>query len=626
MKYNNREINEMVSRILSEEIEDKSEFFADKIEDEMGSSEIDKSACDYHMKKFGPNNERTIKFCGTERGEELDETKELTKKQKENLDVAKPKGKLTKDDFEKLRSMNNKKQMDEFFFTDDEESETEDFGQYHGDEREDREAEMMSKNEPTYVGRGLEDNKRGKKFGSFANSDVWYMDDDRQFSGPFDFDYEEEEFDEFEPMYAKHGKNTRWFAPGEEGKKMFDTYKKHHGGPLIVRTRIEDDMVNNDEVLYEIEVEENEMEEGNPFAYAAKKAKEDGKKEFEIGGKKFPVEETKGKVCKKCGMKNCKCKHAKVEEGKEKWIQKTDMNKGALHKKLGIPSDEKIPNNLLSKLKKELMSKAEGDKKLSSSDSKLLKQVNMAKTLKNIKESTRNLNLTEDELVDLIENIVREEKKDEKNKIISKSKNNITGKEATGLRKTEKVLSKNKKEGDDYFKDLTKKLTDYLKKGSKAGYEMSPKSFPKQNGQIDKDMKKKAYKASNAVEEYVENFAYPGMENLHYDEIKPNEEWLTDNLEGSSRTGNNPEWANAEPTDLGKKVNNKRKKNLYQKEKHKSYNRYTQPIDQAGEHEGESSLDSMFAKLESTSEKSKQRIDEDLQKIKNLISYDRKTQ
>ena len=599
MKYNNREINQMVSKILSEEIEDKSEFFADKIEDEMGSSDFDKSACDYHMETFGPDNERTIKFCGKSMGGEmgLEESKKLTRKQEKYLDFAEPKGKLTKADFEKVRSKSKKKEMDEFFWP-DEESE-EDFGDYRGDESEEREAEMLSKNEPTYVGRGLEDNKRGKKFGSFMGSDEWYMEDDRQFTQPFDFDYDEEEFDEFEPFFEKHGKDTTWFADSgwgasSGGKKLFDKYKEHHGGPFIVRTRIEDDMGNNDEVLYEIEVEENEMEEG--------------------------------KVCKKCGMKNCKCKHVKVEEGKEKWIQKTDMNKGALHKKLGIPSDEKIPNNLLSKLKKELMSKAEGDKKLSSSDSKLLKQVNMAKTLKNIKESTRNLNLTEDELVDLIENIVREEKKAEKNKIISKSKNNITGKEATGLRKTEKVLSKNKKEGDDYFKDLTKKLTDYLKNGSKAGYEMNPKSFPKQNGQLDKDMKKKAYKASNAVEEYIENFAYPGMENLHYDEIKPNEEWLTDNIEGSSRTGNNPEWANAETTELGKKVNNKRKKNLYQKEKRKSYNRYTQPIEQAGEHEGEDSLDSMFAKLESTSEKSKQRIDEDLEKIKNLISYDRKTQ
>jgi len=68
-------------------------------------------------------------------------------------------------------------------------------------------------------------------------------------------------------------------------------------------------------------------------------------------------------------------------------------------------------------------------------------------------------------------------------------------------------------------------------------------------------MDKKAYTPSKAVEEYIENFAYsPGMENLSYDEIKPNDDWMEMNIEGSAKTGNGP-GANAIDTGLGKKIN-----------------------------------------------------------------------
>jgi hypothetical protein len=154
---------------------------------------------------------------------------------------------------------------------------------------------------------------------------------------------------------------------------------------------------------------------------------------------------------------------------------------------------------------------------------------------------------------------------------------------------------------------------------------MEPKHFPKGNGQLAK-MNKKAYKPSEAVEEYIENLAYPGLQNLDYDEIKPNEEWVENNLVGSSKTGNNNEWANAEDTGYGKKMNDIRKNNLYSKEKKRSYKRVTQPVDEAGEGEGEKTLDNMFAKLESTEEKKNKLVKEEMNKMMNFITYNRKTQ
>jgi hypothetical protein len=351
----------------------------------------------------------------------------------------------------------------------------------------------------------------------------------------------------------------------------------------------------------EEDIEEQETEEGNYFSGQRADAMKKGEDSFEVDGKTYPVKES------------VKKKETKEER---KWIQKTEMKKGALHKKLNVPEDEKIPQAKLKSLKKELMKKGEGDKKLSDSDSKLLKQVNLALTLKGLKENVQTLQLTEDELIDMIEKIISEQK----------IKSNIQMKTPIGLREVEKANKKTGQETSQQVKDVTKKLKEYLKDGSKEDFTMDPKHFPQGNGELDEKMTKKAYKPSDAVEEYIENFAYPGLENTHYDEIKPNDKWLEDNLVGSSKTGNNPEWANAIKTEVGEKANNKRKANLYQKEKNRSYKRVKQPVDTAGEGKGEKSLDNMFAKLESTENKKEKMINEEISKMMDIIKYNSKTQ
>lgn len=249
----------------------------------------------------------------------------------------------------------------------------------------------------------------------------------------------------------------------------------------------------------------------------------------------------------------------------------------------------------------------------------------------NLDESYNTFEFTESEMINLIENIVKEEK-EKKNqeikvqKVTNKLKDTLTKKYVSGLAKTKKAQDSSKKENDDYISSVTKKMKEYLKQGSKTGYDMNPKQFPKGNGELG-EMSKKAYKASDAVEEYIEAFAYPGLELTHFDEIKPNEEWMESNIKGSSKTGNNPQWANAVETELGEKMNDKRKKALYDIEKHKgSYKRVKQPIDQAGETKEENSLDSMFAKLESVDDKKTQKLSEEFKKMKDLITYNKKTQ
>ena len=475
-------------------------------------------------------------------------------------------------------------ELDEWFYFHSKDEDGSTPGDYEGDEDEEEEAEELSAQEPTYVGKGLADNKPGKVFGSFNDDHGWFDQDDRAHTGEFDFDFDEEEFEDFPSMYEKHGKQTKWFAPGKEGQRYFDTYKEKFGSPFKVRTRRD--------------MGEQETEEGNAFTGALAKAKEDGESSFNVDGKKF-----------------------NVKEAEEKWIQKTGMKKGALHKKLGIPEGDKIPKSKLNSLKKELMAKAKGDKKLSAADSTLLKQVNLALTLGKVNESKSNsLILTEDELISMIEKIVNEQEKE------NKVKGNIKVEKAKGTVETDKVLKADKGENDDYLKLVTKKMKDYLKDGSKGEYNANPEFFPKGNGQLAK-MAKKAYEPTEDVEEYIEDFAYGGgMENLDYDEIKPNEEWMEKTIEGSSKTGNSQDYANAEKTEFGKKLNAKRKRNAFSQEKKQSYQKSNQPTTKGEVSKVEKKSDKMFAKLESTDDKKEKLVNEQIDKMKKFIDYDRKTQ
>jgi hypothetical protein len=367
--------------------------------------------------------------------------------------------------------------------------------------------------------------------------------------------------------------------------------------------------------------EDEEMEEGNAFSGALERARKQHKDSFEVDGETYPV-----------------------KEGKEKWIQKTKMHKGALHKKLGIPEGDKIPVAKLKSLKKELQGKAEGDKKLSVSDSKLLKQVNLALNLKSIKESST-FTLTEDEMIDMIEKIVveqraKKEEAKEANKIVQKLKDNISKKYTSGLAKTEKVLDKDKKENNDYISSVTKKITDYLK-GSKDKFEMNPTNFPEAHGQGKKD-DTKAYHASDAVDEYIEAFSYPGMTNLVYDEIKPNDENIEMYIKGHRKTGNaevdedgNP-LGNVVPSKVGERFFKNYKDNVYGAEQmDASYKRQPQPVDTAGEKttpgslkqkRGSSKSDKIFNKLGESENKEGVKINEEMEKMKSLISYSKKTQ
>jgi hypothetical protein len=481
-------IDRLVSKVLNEEIENK----VKQISEEMGEwTEI-----------------------------EVDE-QQLKGGQKFIAKQAEPKDKITSADFKKLRDKKETKEteeIDEFYFYDDENESGDDF------EKEDMGMEMDR--DKFHVTR------RPKMMGSFDDEHGFYDEDERQYTGDFDFDFDEEEFDDFDSFDSKYGGKQRLFAPGKEGKKFFDMYKEKFGKPFRVRTPRD--------------MGEAETEEGNAFSGALADAKKSGKDSFEVDGKTYNVKE-----------------------------------------------------NRKSSLK-----------------------------------------LTEDELIDLIEQIVLEQSVKDKDE-----KSNISNKSPEGLKKTDKVLGLNKKENDDYAKEVIKKMKDYMKDmvSGDGGYDENPDDFPQSNYDMEKDHKEKKYHPSDAVEEYIEAFAYPGMTNLVYDEIKPDDEMIEKQIKGDSKNGNAVTGKDGKAlgnvSKRSEKVGERFKKNfdenLYGAEQmNVSYKRQPQPVDIAGEKRETGGLkkgstakaQKIMNQLESKEDKKSKIISEEMEKMKNLIGYNRKTQ
>lgn len=232
------------------------------------------------------------------------------------------------------------------------------------------------------------------------------------------------------------------------------------------------------------------------------------------------------------------------------------------------------------------------------------------------KKQNESIKLTEEEMIDLIEKIVNEEKDN-----IRKQSN------PPGISTTKKNLDKTKDENDKNIKSVIKKMKEYLKGSSNGDFEFEPKIFPKGNGELG-EMKKKTYKPTKEVEEYIENFSSAGQENLRFDEIHPNEEKMDEYMEGSSKAGNNPKWANAVETEVNEKRNKVRKRNLLGVLKKKeSYNRQAQPVyDYKQDSEEEKDVARIFQALESTEDKKEKLIKEDINKMNRLLGYNKKTQ
>ena len=233
-----------------------------------------------------------------------------------------------------------------------------------------------------------------------------------------------------------------------------------------------------------------------------------------------------------------------------------------------------------------------------------------------VKESYR---LTESELVSMIEKIVKEQKMTEVEKP-KESKLKPIGGTPKGYSAYEKAHKGSGKENDDNIKDVTKKMKDYLKDGSKGDYDMNPKMFPVGNGELEK-MDKKAFEMTDDLEDF--NYEIAGLNLPTPDAIDFNEDFMEKLYKGDSTTGNAP-GGNALESKANDRFNKIRKKNTLKKLKDQSYKRVPQPV--FNEKSGTDKGKGLNIKLESVEDKKTKQISEEFNRMKSLIGYDRKTQ
>ena len=571
---------------------------------------------------------------------EIEKKSKLHGKQ-HKIDVAEPKGKITAADFKKLRT---KKDMKEYTMGDDQIEKVEPYGDFSTDSP--KKVGKVKNSGFNYEKKVAKEFNEGRYLGQRRDGkDRFYDEKDTEYLGDFDFDYDEEEFDDYDTFISKVG-DQKWFAP-DHGKMFFDKYRDKFGPFKFRKKRME---------------EQGETEEGNAFSGALAKAKEEGKSSFEVDGKTYEVKE--GQVFPEKSdehdflskfVKDALKRNTRLFPKKDKEEMKVDMKKHddfdefeddeyASHMWIGEEKkEEKFIQKATKKMEKKGTSgkfgdwcKKEGldkdgevtkkciDKAMKSDDSKVVKMANFAKNIGGFKGAKHeSVQMTESEVIELIERLVMEQ-----NKIAAQ----------TDLKK---VSKQNKNTNQESLKATKEKLEKWSKDSNVEGYTTEPKHFPKGNGEM-KEMDKKAYKPSDAVEEYIDAFAYPGQTNLVYDEIKPNDEWIEANLKGSSKTGNatkdkdGNDLGNVVSSELGEKMYKNFKDNVYGAEQmNASYKRYPQPVDQAGEatedgdlklKKGSQKSEKIFKQLESKEDKKTNLMNEQISRMMNIVGYNQKTQ
>ena len=230
-----------------------------------------------------------------------------------------------------------------------------------------------------------------------------------------------------------------------------------------------------------------------------------------------------------------------------------------------------------------------------------------------VKESVK---LTESELVNLIENLVNE-KETKGLKTLAKPK---------GMSEYERAFKGSGRENKDAISATNKKMKEYVKYGSEGEYESNPKDFPMGNGQI-KHKKIKGFNMDNEGQEFIDDYLRPGQENISYDEIHPNEEWMENIIGGSSKTGNSDEYANSVKTDVNKKLIKKQKAHKLDILSKKAANKSPQPvIGTKNKNAGYSDGDGVRVTNESSNTKEGKILNEEFNRIAELMKYNRSTQ
>jgi hypothetical protein len=198
------------------------------------------------------------------------------------------------------------------------------------------------------------------------------------------------------------------------------------------------------------------------------------------------------------------------------------------------------------------------------------------KDMKNkIKESKKSIIVTETQLRAILTNLVNED--------------------VPGIDVTKRAQAGSKKDADDNLKNVEAKLT------KAASFDGNDKpEFPKQIGG-----EKKAFTPNSEEVTEIEDNDNRGTQDLDYDR-EPGEQFRKREkmyLQGDKTTGNSQDAANVVKSDLGEKLANRAERKIKAHKERPMYNKEFQPVETA-----------------------KDNVNEDIRRMKEMYSYNKKTQ
>lgn len=358
----------------------------------------------------------------------------------------------------------------------------------------------------------------------------------------------------------------------EDAEEHVDKLAKEHPGKQFIiekaKYKSHSDMIEKlDKMGEELEETENmkkvETKEGNAFSGAMAKAKEAGEKTFTVDGKEYDIEEEM-EDCQECG-------EGYMEEELVGGQTKLDKNKNG-----------KIDAEDFKLLKKKEVNEGE---MCNECGGYMNEDGSCGCGKSSVNESKKKtIRLTESELVKLIGKMVSEAA-------------------IPGIETQKKTRSASGKDSVANLKDVSKKIKGQLEIPGGTNPE-----FPNPNKKGDKVV----VNNNEKEDEFVSNFRGGTLLDLDYDN-EPSEQFnerVKKALDGDTTMGNSHDAANVIATDTGKKLADRAKKKEAEQEKAPMYEKDPAPVKTVNE-----------------SENLKQNlINEDIEKMKKILGYNKKTQ
>jgi hypothetical protein len=365
----------------------------------------------------------------------------------------------------------------------------------------------------------------------------------------------------------------------EQAEDVVNKLEKEHPGKqfIIEKANYEShsDMIEKlDKMGEELEETENmkkfETKEGNAFTGAMTKAKESGEKTFTVDGKEFDVEEEliggQKKLDKndngKIDGEDFKILKGQKQDTKEEEEECDECGSGYMEEEINEMSQ--TCNECGGMMNEEGMC-TECSGTMMESKKKVLR-------------------LTESQLVELIGKMVNEAA-------------------VPGLETQKKVRSASGSQNDANLNDVKKKIKNQLEIPGGSNPE-----FPESN----KKGEKVVVNNDENEDEFVSNFRGGTLLDLDYDS-EPSEEFkarLKKALDGDVTMGNSHDAGNVIPTNTGKKLADRADKKEKEQEKAPMYKKDTTPTKEVNESEV------LKTNL----------INEDIEKMKKILGYNKKTQ